>query len=82
MAGIIDSFRRGFAGEESQRYSVAGVPARCSHCGGEDFETGSALLNTGGMTLLGLDWADRSANLLICLRCGHVDWFLEDPEAI
>ena len=80
MTGIIESFRQGYTGDDSQRFTVADVPVRCSHCGGEAFETGSALLNTTGLTFLQLDWANRNANLLICVRCGHVEWFLNDPE--
>jgi hypothetical protein len=82
MTGIIESFKQGFSGSDAQRRSVAGIAARCSHCGGENFDTGTAQLNTAGMTFLGLDWANQSANLLICTKCGHIDWFLEDPEAI
>jgi hypothetical protein len=80
VAGIIESFKQGLSG--SQHFSVAGVPARCSHCDGDAFETGSALLNTPGMSFMGLDWANRSASLLICVRCGHVHWFLKESEAI
>ena len=79
MAGFIESFKRGLAGEKFQ-YVVAGVPVRCPQCGGEDFGTGSAKLNTTGMTLLGLDWANRSAHLLICTKCSYISWFLEEPE--
>jgi predicted nucleic-acid-binding Zn-ribbon protein len=78
--GIIDSFNQGFSGDETQRYSVAGLPVTCSHCGGEDFDEGSSQLNTAGMTFLNLDWANQSATVLTCKRCGHVDWFLQEPE--
>ncbi|MDO9556056.1 MAG: DNA-binding protein [Coriobacteriia bacterium] len=82
MGGFFEEFKRGYKGDASQHYRVAGVQATCSHCGGREFDTGSALLNTTGMTLLGLDWANRDASLLICTKCGHVDWFLEEPERI
>jgi len=55
---------------------------RCPHCGGEDFDLGSAMLNTVGLTFLELDWANRSGSLLICVKCSHIEWFLEEPERV
>lgn len=80
--GFIEEFKRGYAGDETRHYSVAGMQVGCPHCGGKDFDEGTALLNTTGMTLLGLDWANRRASVLICTNCSHVDWFLEEPERI
>ena len=77
MPGFIDEFKRGYTGEDTQHYQVAGIQVKCSHCGGVQFDDGLALLNTAGLSFLGLDWANRNANLLICTRCGHVDWFLK-----
>jgi predicted nucleic-acid-binding Zn-ribbon protein len=65
---------------DSSRFEVAGLVVRCPHCGGEEFIEGRAQLNTSGMTLLGLDWANRSAATLACVGCGRVEWFLADPE--
>jgi hypothetical protein len=42
MGGFIENFKRGLAGDEKCHYSVAGVRIRCPHCGGEDFDTGTA----------------------------------------
>ncbi|TDB36805.1 MAG: DNA-binding protein [Actinobacteria bacterium] len=78
MAGIIEHFKRGYEGDA--RYSVAGKGVVCSHCGGNEFDAGAALLNTRGMTFLNLDWANRNATLLICTNCSHIEWFLEDPD--
>lgn len=80
MGGFIENFKRGLAGDDTQNYRVAGIQVTCPHCGGKNFDRGSALLNTSGMTLLGLDWANRQAHLLICTQCSHVAWFLEEPE--
>jgi predicted nucleic-acid-binding Zn-ribbon protein len=80
--GFIDEFKRGYAGDDTRRYVVAGSTVKCSHCGQEDFDEGAALLNTVGMTFLGLDWANREASVLICTTCGHVEWFLEQPERV
>ena len=81
MPGIIESFKQGYSGEDPERFSVAGVSVKCPHCGGQSFEERSAMLNTPGLTFLGLDWANRSATLLVCTRCGHVSWFLNEVES-
>ena len=78
--GFIDEFRRGYAGDESKQFAVVDRPVRCPHCGSEDFDQGSALLNTAGATLFGLDWANRNAHTLICTGCSRIEWFLDKPE--
>lgn len=80
--GFIEEFKRAYAGDETQHYSVAGKQVKCTHCGGEDFDRGRAMLNTTGLTFFGLDWANREANLLICTTCSAVRWFLEVPERV
>jgi len=40
------------------------------------------MLNTVGLTFLELDWANRSGSLLICVKCSHIEWFLEEPERV
>ena len=78
--GFIEEFKRGYTGDESRLFNVAGKPVRCPHCGGEEFDRGSALLNTAGATLFGLDWANRSSHTLICTGCSRIEWFLDKPE--
>ena len=68
-------------GPEGERFTVAGKPVGCSHCAHDRFVEGRAQLNTAGMTFFNLDWANRSAATLACTRCGHIEWFLEDPES-
>ena len=48
----------------------------CPHCGGCEFEKSSVQLNTAGLTFFDLDWANRSADILICRSCDHIEWFL------
>ena len=72
--GFMDSFRRGLEGDDT--YEVAGIQVVCPHCSGSTFEQSSAQLNTAGLTFLDLDWANRSASVLICKTCGHIEWFL------
>ena len=54
---------------------VAGQTMRCHHCEHTGFEQKNVQLNTAGMTLLGLDWANRQASCLICTNCGFIHWF-------
>lgn len=67
-------------GPEGEKFEVAGLPVRCTHCRGELFVEGRAQLNTAGLSFLNLDWANRSAATLACVTCGRVEWFLADPE--
>lgn len=63
-------------------YEVKGRLVTCPQCGHEHFSEGSAQLNTAGMTFLGLDWADRSATILICKQCGRIEWYMQRPTVI
>ena len=62
------------------QYSAARKKIVCPHCGGSTFAEGSAQLNTAGMSLLNLDWANESATILTCERCGLIQWYLKTPE--
>ena len=66
--------------ESLGRYSAAGTPITCDHCGGEEFDAATVLLNTTVLTLLDLDWADRKATVLSCRRCGRIQWFSKTPQ--
>lgn len=72
--GFIEGFRRGLSGNYA--YEIAGRPVVCSHCGGREFDESRALLNSTALTFLDLDWADRSATVLACRSCGHLEWFV------
>ena len=50
----------------------------CLVCGGEQFDYREVLMNTKGMTLLDLDWANKTALGAICRTCGHVHTFMGD----
>lgn len=54
----------------------AGIALSCSHCGGTEFTERSALLNTRGLTWLGLDWLNEGARVFACSNCGHLEWFV------
>ncbi|MFH0992223.1 MAG: hypothetical protein V1799_19660 [bacterium] len=63
-------------------YVLVGEKILCHHCGHDKFEEGSALLNTAGLTFLNLDWANKSATILVCKQCGRLEWFIERPEKL
>jgi hypothetical protein len=84
LGKFFTAVKRGFQamGEapEGERFTVAGTPVRCAHCGHDRFIEGRALLNTAGLTFLNLDWANRTAATLACTNCGRIEWFVTDPD--
>lgn len=83
MPGFMESFREGLSEPSGPgAYAVAGKRVVCPHCAGDRFEEGDALLNTAGLTFFGLDWANREAHLLLCVRCSRIEWFGTEPERI
>jgi len=62
-------------------FGMQGKSIICPQCGNDRFELGSALLNTAGMTLMNLDWANRQASILTCSKCTHIQWFLQQPNS-
>lgn len=61
--------------KEAKQRQVKGKKLVCPICGYDQFQTRRTLMNTPGLTFLGLDWANRSADNFICDNCGHVLWF-------
>jgi predicted nucleic-acid-binding Zn-ribbon protein len=62
--------------------SEDGVQVVCVHCKHDHFNRESALLNTRGLTFLGLDWLNEAATTLICTRCGYIHWFAKEVQQI
>ncbi len=63
-----------------ERIFVRGRALFCSHCGEALFTKRQAQLNTAFMSLLNLEWTNRSADVFTCASCGHLDWFLEGAD--
>ena len=86
MGRFFDALKAGVAGfkegAEPSEYSIAGRPVRCPHCGNTTFAPGRALLNTAGLTLFNLDWADPAATILVCSECGRIEWFAQQPDRL
>lgn len=67
------------ADHEAYGLRVAGEEFSCVACKqGTRFFQREIRLNTGGMTLLGLDWLNKAADGAVCERCGYVHSFLGD----
>lgn len=64
----------------SARFTVHGHPVVCPHCGNDRFLPGTGLINTLGLTFLGLDWANRQAYTLACTKCSAIYWFRMAPD--
>jgi predicted nucleic-acid-binding Zn-ribbon protein len=62
---------------EFEPVSVNGHDLICPVCQCNEFMNKRVLLNTAGMTLLKLDWANREANCYICRDCGYIFWFAD-----
>lgn len=58
------------------KHKVAGAVLACAVCKNDEFWTRRTLMNTPGMTLFGIEWANKSALNYVCSQCGHVMWFL------
>ena len=65
------------ADDQAYPLRVAGEDFICFACKrGQRFIPREIRLNTGGMTLMGLDWLNKAADGAICERCGYVHSFL------
>ncbi|MER7622193.1 hypothetical protein [Streptomyces sp. NPDC126503] len=51
-------------------------PVLCVMCGRDTFRAREVKLNSTGMELFNLAWANESATGLICLSCGYVHLFV------
>ncbi len=57
---------------------VNGYDLVCPVCKRESFTKRSSLLNSRGMTFLGLDWTNQGAINYVCDSCGYIFWFIDD----
>lgn len=63
--------------EVKERYVKKGLKLECVICHGNMFWERSTLMNTPGMTIMGIEWANKSATNYVCDNCGYVHWFME-----
>ena len=63
--------------KEVKQYSISGKKLVCPICQNNEFWTRETLMNTTGMTLAGIEWANRKATNYICNNCSHILWFMK-----
>ncbi len=61
---------------ESKQRIIKGNQLECNVCKNDTFWERQTLMNTPGLTFLGLEWANKKAQNYICDNCGFVHWFL------
>jgi len=79
MSEFFDRLKRAAKAAASEwkpaRYKIANIQVICPHCGNDTFAEGTALLNSTGMSFIGLDWANAHAITLSCTKCSRIQWF-------
>ncbi len=61
-----------------RRFRVGDHDLACPVCGCDRFWLSWTLLNTAGMSFLGVDWANNQAQTLTCKDCTHIVRFGSD----
>ena len=87
MGNFVDGLKRGAKAfkesfDKKGEYNAGGKRVVCPHCNNVIFDKGEAQLNTQSATLVGLDWLNKSAVVLVCANCGLIQWFGNEPEKI
>jgi len=62
--------------KEVKERIIKGNKLVCAICKNDKFWARETLMNTVGLTILKLDWANKKAQNYICDNCGYVHWFL------
>lgn len=86
MANFFKALKRGAKAAKDSlgpgQFEAGGRKVVCPHCKNDEFEQGSAQLNTAGLTFLGLDWLNKSASILVCTKCSLIQWFGLSPDKL
>ncbi len=61
--------------EEPLEVDVNGIKMQCTICKNHMFTQTRVQLNTKMLTMLNLDWLNKSATCFTCTQCGHLMWF-------
>jgi hypothetical protein len=61
--------------QKPQQVVIKGKNLSCPFCNGELFWKKRTLMNTTGMTLMGMEWMNTEAQNFICDNCGYIYWF-------
>ena len=66
-----------FGSYEAEAVPLAnGTELRCEICKHTRFYRREGKIQTTAMTFFDLDWANASAECMVCEQCGYVHWFL------
>jgi predicted nucleic-acid-binding Zn-ribbon protein len=65
---------------EPENVIVNGNMLECRVCKSKEFTSREAQLNTAGMSMLDLDFLNKTATCFVCANCTHIEWFVEDPR--
>jgi uncharacterized protein with PIN domain len=68
-----------FGQDDPQPVEIRGNPLQCLVCNGKLFRRRQAQLNTAVATFFKFDWANASADCVVCSNCGYIHWFM--PES-
>jgi len=60
---------------EYHETTVNGVKLVCPICKNDKFWDRATLMNTAGMTFLGIEYFNEEAVNHICSKCGYIFWF-------
>ncbi len=72
-------FAVGLINDQGFEYDAGGKLVSCHQCGETRFQKSKAQLNTKEMTILKMDFFDKSAKTLQCKKCGYILWFGKSP---
>lgn len=64
------------------KYTIADVHITCPCCKNDTFDLDYRQLNTKGASFFNFDWANKNAAILVCHKCSHVSWFMDEPIPI
>lgn len=65
-----------FKKQEPEEIEVVGKQFKCHVCDNHKFYRREGQLNTFFATIIGFDWANRSAACFVCSKCRYIHWFL------
>lgn len=63
------------------RFRIGETPITCPLCRHDEFDRRSMLMDTSGMSFLGVEWLSDSACVLVCKKCKRIELFAETPSA-
>lgn len=65
-----------------KQYEINSKKIICPLCNNDTFHYREALLDTPIASFFGMEWANKKAAILICIKCGKIEWFLEKPDQV